>query len=67
MKIAGKHVKNLSDTGALTPPSDGDMMIFDSASDTWIPIAAGDIPVSVAGVTAVTLNAALLEIFDAIP
>ncbi len=67
MKIAGKHVLNISDTGAAPTVADGDLAIFDSASDMWIPIASGDIPVSVVGVTAVTLNTALLEIFNAIP
>ena len=64
MRIAGKHVKNQAD--GVDTAEDGDLLMYDSTEGAWIPVAAGDIPVSVLGVTATTLNAALLEIFDAI-
>lgn len=60
MRIAGKHVKNIKD--GVDAPEDGQLLIFDATADVWVPIDAGDLPVSAAGVSATTLNAALAEL-----
>lgn len=64
MRIADKHVKGLAEN--VTPAVDGQLLIYKSSSGMWETIAAGDVPVSAAGVTATTLNAAILEVFGKI-
>lgn len=64
MRIFGKHVKGKAEQ--VTDATDGQLAIYNASAGMWIAIDAGDIPVEVAGVTATTLNAALLEIFSAI-
>lgn len=47
-------------------PSASQVLIYNAVTGQWVPTAPGNIPVSVAGVSATTLDAALLEIFSAI-
>ncbi len=46
--------------------TDGQLIVYDDTAKEWVAIDPGDLPVSAAGVSATTLNAALAEIFAAI-
>lgn len=63
MRIFNKHVKGVSDKPTIAADVvDGTLAIYNAAEGKWIPVAAGNLPVSAAGVTATTLNAALAEL-----